>query len=278
MNLTRMCPSMVDDLRPAPSARAPDRELLIAWRSGDRAAGNALLRRHWAAIHRFFRSRVACDHDELAQRTFVACVEGCARIRKTTGFRAYLYGVANNVLRDHLRASRRLASRICPDFSSSDEDAPSPEALTSRSAVVALIDRARDRGLLLSALRRLSAEEQLVLRLSYWEQLSSPEIARRCQVPAVTVRGRLYRARRELLRQLERMQGHPGRWASTEDLADWAHDGLHRSPTSQSRDRARLPAVAPRPRVVARAPGSGWNSPDRSGTIAATHGRGDLRL
>lgn len=221
MTPTPTPPAMVESAYPD-HRPATDCQLLIAWRHGDREAGDRLLRRHWSAIHAFFRNRVSGDHDELAQRTFVACAEGCSRIRKAKSFRAYLFGVANNVLREHLRWSRVAASRKSEPTT---DDAPLAE-YAHRASVTTLIDSARECGVLLRALRLLSPADQLVLQLSYWEQRSSSEIARLCGMPAVTVRGRLFRARRELSRHIERLGEQAGPWASPQELETWAHDGL----------------------------------------------------
>lgn len=232
--------------------RTSDRSLLLAWRDGDRVAGDRLLRRHWAPIHGFFHRRVARDHEELVQRTFLACIEGCSRIRNASGFRSYLYGVANNVLRDHLRRSYRAVTREHrADRLECDglvEPTPDP-----RRSTPALIDDGRDRGLLLRALERLSPAEQLVLQMSYWEQMSSAEIAQHCGVPSVTVRGRLHRARRELLRQMERLSGQAScPWATSEELETWARDVVARSrERAPSSTRSEFSSAAPSARLLA---------------------------
>src|SRR5690606_17645112 len=48
-----------------------DRELFEAWRTGDRAAGQQLIERHYDAIVRFFRTKAGPQTDDLVQRTFL---------------------------------------------------------------------------------------------------------------------------------------------------------------------------------------------------------------
>ena len=83
---------------------APDDfELLDAWRSGDRAAGNTLFERHFDAVCRFFANKVNDNVDDLIQKTFLGCIEGRDRFRKQSSFRTYLFAVAHNILRVHFR-------------------------------------------------------------------------------------------------------------------------------------------------------------------------------
>jgi DNA-directed RNA polymerase specialized sigma24 family protein len=84
-----------------------DQELLRAWRAGDREAGGTLFERHFAAIRRFFRNKVDHQVEDLVQRTFTACVEARDRFRGDSSFRTYLFAIAHNVLRDHIRRRRR---------------------------------------------------------------------------------------------------------------------------------------------------------------------------
>ena len=60
-----------------------DGELLEAWQSGDREAGNHLVDRHFDAITRFFRNKVCGDDDvaELVGQTFLGCTSGKDRFR-----------------------------------------------------------------------------------------------------------------------------------------------------------------------------------------------------
>lgn len=61
------------------------------------------------------------------------------------------------------------------------------------------------------ALARLDADDREVLQLTSWEGLAPAEIALVLEIPAITVRTRLHRARRRLRQQLEGDDGE--RWA-----------------------------------------------------------------
>ncbi|MCA9638020.1 MAG: RNA polymerase subunit sigma-70, partial [Myxococcales bacterium] len=67
-----------------------DFELLEAWRGGDPRAGDTLLRRYFAALHRFFANKVDDEVEDLIQRTFLALVRSRHAIREGDRFRAYM--------------------------------------------------------------------------------------------------------------------------------------------------------------------------------------------
>ncbi|MEM9461729.1 MAG: sigma-70 family RNA polymerase sigma factor [Myxococcota bacterium] len=169
-----------------------DLQLLAAWRGGDRRAGGQLFDRHFSSIRRFFRSKVGDDYDELVQRTFTRCVEGQLRFRGEGSFRSYLFSIATNVLREHLRECRR--GRHFDGNASSVVDLELPGPSTA-------LDARREQLVLLGALRRLPINDQIVIELFYWEQMTSAELAEVLSVPHGTARSRLRLAR-------ERLRGH----------------------------------------------------------------------
>ena len=71
-----------------------DHDLLLAWRSGDAAAGQRLIERHLEPIHRFFSNKVPGATDDLVQKTFLACVEAVEAFEGRASFRSYLFGIA----------------------------------------------------------------------------------------------------------------------------------------------------------------------------------------
>lgn len=88
-----------------------DATLLERWRTGDAAAGQELLRRHFRSIYAFFANKVSGPPDDLIQETFRACVEARGRIREGSSFRAYLLTIAPGTVSDVPRASHRRTLR-----------------------------------------------------------------------------------------------------------------------------------------------------------------------
>jgi RNA polymerase sigma factor (sigma-70 family) len=105
--------------------------------------------------------------------------------------RAWLYGIATNVLRNQRRSRRRYTRAIGrlesggfePDFAASVERRLDDERLVRQ---------------ILERVRELPRVEREVLALCAWQGVSQTEAARALGVPEATVRTRLYRARRRL--------------------------------------------------------------------------------
>lgn len=173
------------------SSKASDAELLEAWRGGDNTAGNELVRRHFMAVYRFFANKAGDEVDDLIQRTFLACVEGRDRFRADSTLKAYVLGIARNQLLMQIRRRQRPESPAEPGQLSVAEVAGSPSRV--------MVDREEEK-LLLQALRQIPLDLQCVVELYYWEQLSVAQMAEILEVPAGTIKSRLYRAR-DLLRQ-----------------------------------------------------------------------------
>lgn len=202
-----------------------DAELLVAWRDGDTDAGEALVRRHFGSVYRFFANKAGGDIDDLIQRTFLACVEGRERVRDAASLRAYVLGIARIQLLVYVRGRRR------DGLSVSIDDLCIAQIQESPSRVAAGREEER---LLLGALRELPVELQTTVELFYWEELSIGQVAEILEIPEGTVKSRLHRARDLLRDKIERMDLPPGLRESVADGFEvWA--------------RALRAAVRPRP-------------------------------
>jgi RNA polymerase sigma factor (sigma-70 family) len=190
-----------------------DLKLVDAWRSGDRQAGEALFRRHFQGVTRFFRNKFSAGIDDLVQQTFVALLEGRERLASGANFRSYLFGIAHNVMRANLRA---LAKQRAFDPASSAIVDLDPGAST-------MVGQCQEQRLLLLALRRIPLEAQVTLELVYWEQLNAAEIAEILGVPHSTMRSRIQRARQLLQQAIEKLGESPELIKSTlSGLDGWA--------------------------------------------------------
>jgi RNA polymerase sigma-70 factor (ECF subfamily) len=158
------------------------REALRGKRSGSVGAFDTLFERYRKPIWQFFRRRVldAGHAQELTQDTFVAVLEGLTRLESRTAFRAYLFGIAYNVL----SAYRRKAAHRSTDPLDVDPPSNSPDP---------------DAGLWVRhALTQLEANDREILLLREYDELSYQEIADLLRLPLNTVRSRLFRARTAL--------------------------------------------------------------------------------
>jgi RNA polymerase sigma factor (sigma-70 family) len=193
---------------------ASDIELLDAWREGDRKAGSELFEHHFDSVCRFFANKVDRDVDDLVQRTFTACVEGKERFRGQSSFRTYLFGVAHNVLRSHLRKRKREGDRFEIGVSSVFDMGLNPTVLVAQR---------KEQTLTLQALRRIPLDHQVVLELYYWEEMTAADLAEVLDLPEGTVRGRIRRAKKLLEEQLVALSDDEAILQSTvSGLESWA--------------------------------------------------------
>ncbi len=199
-----------DEVRPVEA----DFELLEAWRSGDARAGDTLLRRYLTALHRFFANKVVDEVEDLIQRTFLALVRSREAIREGSSFRAYMFTVARHELYHYLRHRRRRHDAL--DFSSVSvaDEGISPSGIVAHH---------HDQQLMLTALRSIPIELQVVLELHYWEDLTTAELAVALGVPQGTAKSLLRRARAQLEIRLARLaRGQPELQRTFENLDAWA--------------------------------------------------------
>ena len=189
-----------------------DASLLSAWATGDRGAGAALVERHYDAVVRFFRNKAGDDADDLVQRTFLACAEAAGRHPGVASVRAFLFGIARNVLYEHIRGRMR-AQRIEPDFRES-------AILDLSPGVSTVAARRAEQRTLLRALQHIPVELQLLLELYYWEGLGIEELAQVLEVPPGTVKSRLFRARGLLREAISKVESQPAITAEAEALLE----------------------------------------------------------
>lgn len=193
------------------STPVDDAELLEAWRGGDRAAGNDLVRRHFRPVYRFFARRVGDEPaDDAVQRTFEGVVQGRDRFEGRSTFRAYLFGVARKQLLQLLRERDRQRG------TAQQPDVPA----TTPTARIRL---AEEQKILLVALRTLPLDLQICVELFYWEEMKNVEIADVLEIPLSTVTSRLWRARELIRESLGTMDLSAAlRRSTTDGLERWA--------------------------------------------------------
>lgn len=181
-----------------------DAELVAAIRAGATDEFAELVQRHQRQVFSILGRYERNEHmvEDMAQEAFLKAWRGLAQYDGRAPFAHWLARITTRVALDHLRRQRRLRNEV--PFEELGEDAldwlQAPEPPDSFSAQAA-------RELLDLALRRLSAEEQVVLTLLELEGRSVKEIARQTGWSNVLVRVRAHRARKKLAGILRRMGG-----------------------------------------------------------------------
>ncbi|MBB1253196.1 RNA polymerase sigma factor [Streptomyces sp. OF3] len=131
--------------------------------------------------------------EDVVSLTFLEAWRLRATLDGVDSRRAWLFGVATNVIRNTRRAARRHREAM--------GRLPPPEY--EPDLADAVVDRLGGDGraaAALAALGRLSRADREVILLYAWSGLSHAEVAQACGVPVGTVRSRLSRARARLRR------------------------------------------------------------------------------
>ncbi|HVK78128.1 MAG TPA: sigma-70 family RNA polymerase sigma factor [Kofleriaceae bacterium] len=183
-------------------AEVDEAELIRRCKAGERAAQDEL-------YHRFRRPvaanlyRVLGDRGELedlVQEVFVIAFRGLATFRHEARLTTWLYRICVNVALGRIRARTRRPPPInVADLEVAAHDA----ALADRPESPARsLERRQDQERVYRALERLPPKKRIVLYLHEIEGRDLKEIAYLVDSNAVTVRTRLFYARREFYRAL----------------------------------------------------------------------------
>ncbi len=177
----------------------PDRELVQRARAGELAAFERLVERHRDIVFRVVARIVGVDEaDDAAQDAFLRAFHRLDRFRGEGTFRSWLLQISHNAALNALE--RRVAEPVDPTKESG-------EATRTPIGQSTPVDRleARERAQRLTGkLQSLSPAHRAVLVLRDVEGLSYKEIARITDAPLGSVKGRLHRARGELIDLLRR--------------------------------------------------------------------------
>ncbi|WIG58657.1 MAG: RNA polymerase ECF-type sigma factor [Ktedonobacterales bacterium] len=183
-----------------PGDDAPDLldTLVARARTGDRAAFTLLFERYNARICAYLARLVGDDdlgHD-LAQETFLAVWRALPQLRDELRFEPWLYRIATNAARSHLRRGRTLQWLPWQDAESSEALAtPGPEEHIGNSEAVSL------------ALKHLSPQCRTCLLLQIEGGFSQREIADLLSISEKSVSAYVSRAREQFREVYRRLSG-----------------------------------------------------------------------
>jgi RNA polymerase sigma-70 factor (ECF subfamily) len=154
--------------------------LMERFLGGDSAAFDALFARHAGRVHAYLRRMVGPTiADDLTQTTFLSVVRSRGRFQRGARFRPWLYAIASNAARDHLRRAR---------FEVQTADGETPEM----AADTALPDPALERAVH-TALAQLPQQQREAILLHRFEGFSFGEIAETLGLSESAVKVRAHR-------------------------------------------------------------------------------------
>jgi len=174
-----------------------DNALIKLTLEGQAECFTVLMDRHLAAVRRCIGSlvRSAADAEDIVQEVVLKVWRRLSSFRAQSSFRTWLTSVAVNEARQSYRRQHRRPLCLVPD---NLDGFRSPGERPDQSLV-----RTHDARTVRRAVAALPAKYRQVLVLRYLEELSPREIAEGLQSNLPTVKTRLFRARRMLLRALQ---------------------------------------------------------------------------
>lgn len=172
----------------------------------DRDAFGLLMRRYEHALFNYARRMIgsAPDAEDIFQEAFLRVYRHRDRYRAGKPFRPWLYRIATNLCKDHLRyrSHRRHASLDAPlrDDGGSLADVVAdgtagPSAQAEASETMARLE---------AAIQALPVKHRTVFLMARYEGLPYEELARALRIPVGTVKSRMNKAVSMLMDAIER--------------------------------------------------------------------------
>ena len=171
--------------------------------AGNEDAIERFVRQYEPGVFRLALSIVSdpAEATEITQETFIAALRALPSYRDGKSFKAWLYTIALNHSRSHLRKRKiveRLRTTLTTIFRVENQKAILPEDAMIRSEKEAQIWR---------ALNDLDERHRTVVVLRYFHELSIAEISQVLSVNEGTIHSRLHTAREKLRSALKQLHG-----------------------------------------------------------------------
>jgi RNA polymerase sigma-70 factor (ECF subfamily) len=186
---------------------APTDEALMARvQDGDAVAFGLLARRYERPLFNYMRRMIgsASDAEDLFQETFLRVHRHADRFRAGAPFKPWVYRIATNLCKDHLKYMSRRRHRSL-DAPVSDENATSfgdtMASADARPDEEARGDELEER--LAVAVKALPDKQRAVFLMARYDGMPYQDIATALGIPVGTVKSRMNKATNTLLEQLK---------------------------------------------------------------------------
>ena len=190
--------------RPSQLTIVRDDDLVERCLAGEPAAYRELYRTHRGAIYGVVARMITndADREELVQDIFLQVFRSLKNFRQDAKLSTWVHRVAVNVTLQHIRRkTRRVRLHLKPEMPErAATSQSSSEPLTPETDVI----RRERREAVERALQALPEKKRAALVLADFQGVSSKEIAKIVGAPALTVRTRLFYARKAFYARLSR--------------------------------------------------------------------------
>jgi RNA polymerase sigma-70 factor (ECF subfamily) len=174
-----------------------DEQLLADYLSGTTGAFDCLVARYtkelFAFLCRFVADQSAAE--DLIQETFVQVHLAASSFDPARSFRPWLYTIAANKARDHLRSRSRRQEYSLDAAGPGDGASPPSQTLpAAETPLPEILDSEERRATVRYLVSQMPEHLRLILTLGYYQQLPYAEIAEILGIPVGTVKSRLHAA------------------------------------------------------------------------------------
>lgn len=160
----------------------------------DPAVFGGLFDRHGRDVYRYLARRVGSAADDLLSETFTIALERRHTYdRERSVVRAWLFGIATNLLRKHVAQEVHALRLTARAAGAHNGHVASPDCAVADRVDASVVARN-----LAGALAEMPVGDRDVLLLISWGELSPGEVATALDIPVGTVRSRMHRIRKAL--------------------------------------------------------------------------------
>ncbi len=181
-----------------------DVQLIQRILSGDEAAFGILVEKHQKGVHALAWRKIGDFHDaeEITQDTFLQVYKKLPTLKDPYKFAGWLYVIANRLCIDWMR-KKNLAIQSLEDTPVEEIEKSSYTHHVSEQSEIAISEHRRE--IVKKLLAKLPESERTVMTLHYLGEMTVKEISKFLGVSVSAIHNRLYRARKRLQAQEERL-------------------------------------------------------------------------
>jgi RNA polymerase sigma-70 factor, ECF subfamily len=171
--------------------------------AGNQAAIEMFVRQYEAGVFKLALSIVGdeADANEITQETFIAALKSFRSYQEKKTFKAWLYTIALNLSRSHLR-KRKIIERLRTTLGSIFRVEAQKQSLPEDDVI-----RTEKEAAIWNELNKLDERHRIVVVLRYFHELPISEISEILSVNEGTIHSRLHTARERLREALQSMHG-----------------------------------------------------------------------
>jgi RNA polymerase sigma-70 factor (ECF subfamily) len=181
------------------SQEESDLDLLLASAAGGSAAFERLYGRYERRVYNYVRTfvRQPAVAEEVVIDTMTAVWHGARNCSRTSRVSTWIFGIARHKALDAVRAAARHDGQVALN--------QADEIIDTAADPLAATQEQRQALLIRQAMTQLSDDHQEILRLAFYEDLPYEEIAALLSIPDNTVKTRVFYAKQQLKRCLDRL-------------------------------------------------------------------------